>query len=165
MKKLMFMLFCAIAIQGFCFAADPVEGFWLSVDEKSGEVTAGWEIYVENGTLYGKMLSVAGHPADEKATECDDSYKGFPVRGKVSEMPLTGTPFIFGLKMNKSGEWSGGNVIDPNDGKMYKCKITFRKQDGKKYTVDTLEMRGEIGFGIGRSQFWKKGSKEQAASL
>lgn len=55
--------------------------------------------------------------------------------------------------------------IDPNDGKMYKCKITFRAKDGKKYVQDTLEMRGEIGLGIGRSQFWVRTTKEDASAL
>jgi uncharacterized protein (DUF2147 family) len=48
---------------------------------------------------------------------------------------------------------------------MYKCKITFRPTDGKKYKVDTLEMRGEIGLGIGKSQYWTKATKEQASAL
>jgi uncharacterized protein (DUF2147 family) len=165
MKKLLIVLFCAFVVSGICFAADPVEGFWLSIDEKTGKTTAGWEIYQENGVLFGRILSVAGFPADVKASNCDESYKGFPVRGKVNEMTVVGTSWIFGLTLGRNGQWSGGNVIDPNEGKMYKCRITFRKADGKKYAVDTLEMRGEIGLGIGRSQFWTKGTKEQASAL
>ncbi|MDR1837500.1 MAG: DUF2147 domain-containing protein, partial [Treponema sp.] len=57
MKKtaLLIVLFAAAV---FCFA-DPVEGFWLSVDEKTNQVTAGWHIYQEGGRLYGKILSIA----------------------------------------------------------------------------------------------------------
>jgi uncharacterized protein (DUF2147 family) len=63
--------------------------------------------------------------------------------------------------MDKPGQWSGGNVVDPESGSMYKCRITFRPADGKRYKVDTLEMRGEIGLGIGRSQFWRKSTKAE----
>jgi uncharacterized protein (DUF2147 family) len=163
MKKLIFIAFCAL--QGLCFAADPVEGFWVSVDEKTAEITAGWEVYQENGMLYGKILSVKGFPGDAMADACKESYKGFPVSGKVNEMPLAGTPWIWGLTSKKAGEWSGGSIIDPESGSMYKCKMTFRTADGKKYPTDTLEMRGEIGLGIGRSQFWQKSTREQASSL
>ena len=70
-------------------------------------------------------------------------------------MTVVNTPFIFGLKMKEPGVWAGGNIIDPKDGKIYKCKITFHKADGKEFKQDTLEMRGEIGLGIGRSQYWE----------
>ncbi|MDR0411920.1 MAG: DUF2147 domain-containing protein [Treponema sp.] len=164
MRKLLFVL-CMVFLAGTAFAADPVAGFWLSVDEKTHKTTAGWEIYQTNGILFGKMLSVADFPPTSKAILCKSSYEGFPIRGDVREMPLAGTPWIFGLKRDGEGAWSRGSIINPEDGKIYKCKITFRKADGKKYKTDTLEMRGEIGLGIGRSQFWSRCTKEAASSV
>ena len=165
MKKFVFFVIVLVFACGFCFAADPVEGFWISFDDKSGEATAGWEIYTVGSVLYGKILSVAGFPQDVTAYDCKDSYKDFPVPGKVKDMTVVGTPWIFGLKMEKSGVWSGGNVIDPNNGSMYKCKITYRPQDGKKFKTDVPEMRGELALGIGRSQFWQKSTREEASAL
>jgi uncharacterized protein (DUF2147 family) len=162
MKKFM-VLYLTLAA-GLCFA-DPVEGFWISWDEKTNKATAGWEVYQQGGKLYGKILSIAGFPQDERARACKASYQGFPIAGKVNEMRVVGTPWIFSLTMNRSGHWSGGSIIDPNDGKMYKCKMTFRQADGKRYRTDTLEMRGEIGLGIGRSQFWRKSTREEAGAL
>jgi uncharacterized protein (DUF2147 family) len=164
MKKTAFLIAVFVFISGFCFAADPVEGFWISIDEKSGKATAGWEIYVSGNQLYGKILSVADHPQDVKAFKCKDSYRGFPAAGKVSEMTVVGTSWIFGLTQDRSGVWSGGNVIDPDNGNMYGCRITFRPQDGNKYKVDTLEMRGTIGP-IGRSQFWRKATRNEALAV
>jgi uncharacterized protein (DUF2147 family) len=164
MKKVMALLGLFLA-RGICFAADPVEGFWLSIDEKTGKITAGWEIYQNAGKLYGKMLSVAGYDQNLKALPCKESYQGFPLPGAVNQMPVIGTPWIFGLSLDKNGQWSGGNVINVQDGKVYKCKITYRAADGKRFKTDTLEMRGEIGLGIGRSQFWQKTTRQQAASL
>jgi len=153
----------------YCFAQapagpDPVEGFWLSVDEKTGEITAGWHIYIEGGKVFGKLLSTIEHPKTTLAVRCKDSYPGFPVAGKVSQMTLAGTPWIFGLSRDKPGEWSGGHVVNPEDGGMFKCKLTYRKADGKKFKFDVLEMRGELGF-FGRSQFWQRTDEQTANSL
>ena len=163
MKKILMMLVLAAAA-GLCFAADPAEGFWISTDDKTGKDTAGWEIYVQNGKLYGRILSIAGFPQDAKADKCKDSYAGFPTPGKVSQMTVVGTTWIFGLAQDKTpGRWSGGNVIDPDDGKMYGCKVTFHPAGGK-YKTDTLEMRGTIGP-LGRSQFWRSAAQADAAAL
>ncbi|MDR1970481.1 MAG: DUF2147 domain-containing protein [Treponema sp.] len=160
------VIVCGLLLLGRALsAADPVEGYWLSIDDKTGRVTAGWEIYQEGGKLYGKVLSTAEHAPDVRALRCRESYRGFPVSGRVNEMMVVGTPWIFGLTMEKPGHWANGNVIDPSDGNMYKCKITFHAADGDKFKADTLEMRGEIGLGIGRSQYWQKAAREEALSL
>jgi len=159
------------AVTGLFFATpqakaqDLAEGFWLSVDEKTNKTTAGWHIYQEGGKLLGKVLSMADYPRTVLASKCKESYPGFPVAGKVNQMPVVGTPWIFGLTLNKPGEWVNGYVVNPEDGGLYKCKIIFHKADGKKFHSDVLEMRGEIGFGLGRSQFWKKTDQVTASSL
>ena len=163
MKKT--VMLCFVLATAFRLAADPVEGYWLSVDEKTGKVTAGWHIYQEGGLLFGKILSMSDYSRDVLAEKCRDSYQGFPLAGKISRMPVVGTPWIFGLSADKPGEWSGGSVINPEDGRMYRCKIMFHAADGRRYQIDTLEMRGEIGLGIGRSQFWRRSTMEEANSL
>jgi len=165
MKKFILFSIAIIFITGLCFGSDPAEGFWLSVDDKTGQATGGWEIYVIGDKLYGKLLSIKGHPQDTIASRCKESYRDFPVPGKVNEMRVAGTPWLFNLTMERPGVWSRGNVIDPENGNMYRCKITFHEQDGKKFMTDTLEMRGEIGLGIGRSQFWRKSTREEVSSL
>jgi len=163
-KSIIFLL--VFTVCGFCFAADPVEGFWLSVDEKTGKVTGGWHLYEEGGRLYGILLSSAEVARNVPASWCKESYPGFPIPGNIKEMFVVGeVPWIFGLKSDKPGEWHGGNIVNPEDGKMYKCRMVFRAADGKKFHADTLEMRGEIGLGIGRSQFWRKTDRETASSL
>ena len=166
MKKII-LLGCAFLLinTALCFAADPVEGYWISVDHKNGKITGGWQIYEEAGKLYGKMLSVTGYPQDAIAERCKDSYPGFPLPGKVNAMRVLGTPWIFGLSLDRNGQWSGGNVIDPQDGKMYKAKIIHRPRDGNRFKVETLEMRGEIGLGIGHSQYWRRSTEAEAAGL
>jgi uncharacterized protein (DUF2147 family) len=165
LKKAVVLFLALVAVTGIGVAADPVEGYWLSVDEKTGKVTAGWQIYQEGGKLFGKIVSMVDFPADSLAVPCRESYAGFPVAGRVNQMPVIGTPWIFGLSSSRPGEWSGGNIVNPEDGRMYRCRIMYRTADGRRYMNDVLEMRGEIGLGIGRSQFWQKSDRQTASSL
>jgi hypothetical protein len=72
MKKLL-TLCCILAISAAFLPADPVEGCWISMDDKTGEATAGWRIYEEAGLLYGRVLSIAGFPQDSPAALCRES--------------------------------------------------------------------------------------------
>lgn len=165
MKKLLALCVMAVLAVSALSAADKVEGFWKSIDEKTGKVTAAWHIYEKDGKLFGVILTVPTQKDSTIADTCKSSYKDFPVSGDVSKMTVVNTPFIYGLKMKSTGQWEDGNIIDPKDGKLYKCKITFRPADSKKYKSDMLEMRGEIGMGIGRSQLWERTNEDEIESL
>lgn len=170
-----------LVIYGFCFVsgnlfADPAVGYWISVDDRTGQPTAGWRIYQQGDRLLGMIISFVGiglpediRPEDVIAIGNRESYPGFPIPGKTNEMPVIGTPWIFGLSQVREGEWNGGNIIDPESGRMYRCRIIFHPAGSRirrnTVTVDTLEMRGEIGLGIGRSQFWQRSDMATASSL
>ena len=51
MKKTFLLILILSLVSGLAFATDPAEGYWISVDEKTGKQTAGWEIWQENGVL------------------------------------------------------------------------------------------------------------------
>jgi uncharacterized protein (DUF2147 family) len=159
LKKFSVIVALAIAAAAYSFAADPVEGFWKSIDEKTGEATAYWKIYEKSGVLFGEIVKIVGKSDDTIAENAKPSYKNFPVSGQVNKMRTVGTPWIYGLSKKKPGEWAGGSIVDPKKGDLYQCKITFRPADGKKFAKDTLEMRGEIGLGIGRSQYWQRAAE------
>jgi uncharacterized protein (DUF2147 family) len=165
MKRITVSVVLVFACAFTAAAQDPVEGFWLSVDSKSGAVQSGWELYQSGGLLYGKMLSALGVSASDSAAKCKESYKGFPVAGTVNQMPVLGSPWIFGLRRESPGVWLNGNVIDPSNGNIYKCKITYHPADGKKFKDEAMELRGEIGLGIGGSQFWIRATREQIDTL
>ena len=67
MKKIIALFAAVLLIGTMCFAADPAEGFWISVDEKTNQPTAGWQIWEQGGTLSGKILSLADLPQDQIA--------------------------------------------------------------------------------------------------
>ncbi|GMO68551.1 MAG: DUF2147 domain-containing protein [Treponemataceae bacterium] len=161
MKKFWFFVFFALTTAAF--ADDPITGYWTRVD-KAGVLSV-WEVYVENSLLNGRIIYTSNPlvKSDTKAAYCKTAYAGFPLAGKVNELPVLNTPWIWGLKNDKEGVWSGGKIINVEDGKMYQCKITFHAPDGKKFKSETLEMRGEIGMGIGGSDYWRRATKEETA--
>ena len=169
MKKLIAILL-GLTITAVCFAqTDPVVGFWLSVDENTNQVTAGWQIYIENDRLFGRILSLATEPRGTIADQCRESYPGFPLSGKVNQMQVAGPPWIYNLTKRDVGDWGSGRIINPEDGKIYNCRIIFRaagtRAGGRNFAQDTLEMRGEIGLGIGRSQYWQRTTEQRARGL
>ena len=149
---------------GIAFADDPALGFWLSVDQKSGKVESGWEIYQDNGNLLGRLLSGLGVSSDDRAAKCKESYPNFPVAGKVNQLFKLGTPWIFGLSMESPGRWTGGHVIDPSNGSIYRCSIIYHPADGKKFQQEALEIRGQVLFFSG-SQYWRRATLEEASAL
>jgi uncharacterized protein (DUF2147 family) len=164
MKRFIMAAIIMFMIIGAAFADDPAEGFWLSVDHKSGKVESGWEMYQHNGKLLGKLISGVGVSANEIATKCKESYPNFPVAGKVNQLFKLGTPWIFGLSLENPGHWINGNVIDPSNGSIYKCSIIFHPADGKKFKQETLEIRGQLLFFSG-SQYWLRATREEASAL
>lgn len=164
MKKITAIL-AALFIGSIFAFADPAEGYWISYDEKSGQATAGWYIYQKDGKLFGTMTAVHGEPQDQVAYGANKATpKDFPKQGPLNEMVMVGTDWIYNLVNLSEGVWGKGNIVDPGDGSKYTCKITFHAADSKKYDVDTLEMRGSLGP-IGRSQYWKKATEEEARAI
>lgn len=78
---------------------------------------------------------------DVKCDKCSDERKGKPILGMQILRGLQAT--------SDKARWDGGEILDPNKGKIYKSRITLI-EGGKK-----LEMRGYIGAPLlGRTQVW-----------
>ncbi|MDR1326673.1 MAG: DUF2147 domain-containing protein [Treponema sp.] len=165
MKRAIFSFCLIISAVGFCFAVDPVEGYWFSIDDKTSKVVSAWEMYVgSNGVLHGRLLSAVGVTASTLATRCKETYANFPVSGKVNLMPVLSTTWFFGFRMERAGRWVGGSIINPEDGSMYKAELTHHPIDGKRYKAETLEVRGFLLFFSG-AQYWQRCTREEAMSL
>ena len=163
MKKLLAIAGSLLVLGAALFAADPACGLWKSIDDKTGEVTAIWRIYEENGMLFGTIAATTKDPQDVIADKCKESYKGFPRSGAVNKMTTVGTPWIFNMKKESDGNWKNGNIIDPSNGKMYGCVIKYLAagEVNKKYkaTKPTLAMAGTVGP-IQVFQYWVQATEE-----
>ncbi|WP_294819624.1 DUF2147 domain-containing protein [uncultured Flavobacterium sp.] len=138
-KALLTILFVAVA--GIFSASAQVTGKWKTIDDETGEPKSIVEIYEQNGKIYGKVVEIL-NPAKKnaKCTKCKGSEKDKPILGLV---------IIKGLTKDGS-EWTDGDILDPNKGKLYSCTI---EMDGK----DKLEVRGYMGISLlGRSQTWHR---------
>jgi uncharacterized protein (DUF2147 family) len=118
-----------------------VLGKWKTIDDETGKEKAVVEIYEVDGKIYGRIVEIleAEHRF-KKCTSCQGTDKDKPIMGLI---------FIKGL--TKDGEeYSGGKILDPKNGKLYKCYITLEGND-------KLKVRGYIGISLlGRTQYWKR---------
>ena len=121
--------------------ASPV-GLWKTIDDASGKPTALIRITDNQGELQGKIEKLFRSPEEDqnpKCSLCQDARK---------DQPMIGMTILTGLRKH-GDEYSGGEILDPNNGKVYKSKLHLT-DGGKK-----LSVRGYIGVPmLGRSQVW-----------
>ncbi|ACD16055.1 DUF2147 domain-containing protein [Paraburkholderia phytofirmans] len=122
--------------------ADSPVGTWQTIDDHTGQPKALVQISQDgNGALSGKVIKGLGanDQPDRRCTACTDARK---------DQPILGMTIISDLK--KDGDaWDHGQILDPENGKLYKCKM--RLEDGG----NKLVVRGYIGVSLlGRSQTW-----------
>ena len=99
------------------------------------------ETYLVNGKLFGKVTKV--RPGRAPSDVCDKCP------GDLRNQPLVGLIFLRDFHP-EGGDWVGGTVVDPENGKEYKGKIW-------PIGNDQLSLRGYIGFSLlGRTETWKR---------
>ena len=120
-------------------AASPV-GLWKTVDDKTGQARSHVRISDSAGVLTGRIeVILEPDKRDAKCLACSGAKKN---------QPITGMTILEGVRRNRSAtHWDGGNILDPNDGKVYRVRLT-PQSDGR-----TLEVRGYLGP-FYRNQYW-----------
>lgn len=123
-------------------AQTAVTGKWKTIDDETGKETAIIEIFERNGNIFGRIEKIFPGPKDESDPVCELCNKKDPrYNKKVIGMEIL-------QNMKKSGDkYSGGNVLDPKNGKVYTCKLWRQGDD--------LRIRGYWGP-FYRTQTWKK---------
>ena len=137
MKKIIFSMIFMLAPLVAAFAQDVV-GKW-----KLEDGTAIVEVYKSGDAYNGKIVWL------EKPTEADGSPavdNNNPDKALRSRK-LIGLNMLSGLKKN-GGEYTGGSIYDPGNGKTYNCSM--------KVEGDVLKVRGSLdkkGL-LGRTMDW-----------
>ena len=123
--------------------ADPMSpvGTWNTIDDETNKPKSLVRITEQDGVISGAIEKIVD-PAKQDS-KCDACAGDDPRQGK----PVIGMTILTGLKKEGDNVYSGGRILDPNNGKTYNAKVTVI-EGGKK-----LEMRGSILF-IGRTQTW-----------
>ncbi len=117
-------------------------GLWRTIDDKSGKEKSLVRVTESNGQLQLTVEKLFREPGEEPNPLCDKCP------GEKKNKPVIGMQIGSGLK--KDGDvWSGGEILDPQNGKTYRCKV-WLEDNGKK-----LNVRGFIGVSVlGRTQIW-----------
>ena len=121
-------------------AADPVVGRWKTIDSETGKPKSFVEItQAANGTISGRIVDLI-NPSKPNPTcdKCKDDRRN---------KPITGMEIIRGMKPDGANAWSGGTILKPDEGKVYKSKMQLL-DGGKK-----LEVSGCVAF-ICKEQVW-----------
>ena len=117
-------------------------GLWKTIDDETKQEKSLVRISEAGGVYIGRIEKLLD--PTKQGTLCDkcsDERKDKPVLGMV---------IIKGVKpSDDAGRWDGGEILDPNNGKTYKVRLT--PTDGGK----ELEVRGYVGAPLlGRTQTW-----------
>jgi len=144
MRKLLLIL---VGLSGFAapLLANDVSGTWMTIDDETGKPRSYIQISIENGVATGKITKILaikeGENTNPLCTEC---------KGADYNKPVVGLVILRNLKQDDN-EWNGGTIMDPNNGKTYKCKIKAENNG------QVLRVRGYVGISmLGRTQIWKK---------
>lgn len=143
MKHLGTALVCALAAFAAHAQVSPA-GLWKTIDDDSKQEKSLVRIVEAGGVFTGRIEKLLDPTAtaDAKCDKCSDARK---------DQPILGLTIIRNVKHNAddSALWDGGDVLDPNNGKVYKVRL--KPVDGGR----KLEVRGYIGAPLlGRTQTW-----------
>ena len=137
-KTLIIML---LFISGIMHAQSDVIGKWKTIDDNTGEPRSIVEIYKKGNKLFGKIDRILNESHRKNlCTECE---------GEDFNQPIEGMVIIKNLQKD-GDEYEDGTILDPENGKTYRCKIWVDEEN-----PNVLNVRGYIAF-LFRTQEWIK---------
>lgn len=137
-----FLFYVSVAI-----AADSMPnpiGTWRVIGDTSGEAEALIMITERDGLYEGKIIAVFPRPGVDPEARCE------LCPGARRNQPVRGLTILTGLRRD-GNEYTGGEILDPDSGEIYRCKMTLSADNRK------LHVRGFIGIALlGRTQTWER---------
>ncbi|HEU4708729.1 MAG TPA: DUF2147 domain-containing protein [Methylophilaceae bacterium] len=126
--------------------AGELAGLWQQTDEDSGQPSALIRISAgADGTFEGvveRYYPAPGEPESPLCVHCP---------AKLHNSPIVGMKILDGLKRKDEYLFEGGQILDPEEGKTYRCRMRLAP-DGK-----TVKVTGYIGISLlGRSESWTR---------
>ncbi len=142
MKQTLAILFIFFSTLHVATAQDPILGQWKTIDDESGKPRSVVEIYKKGDLYYGKVVELFLEPHEPKDPVCDECDEDDP----RYKQKTRGMEILKGVKKEED-EYVDGEILDPENGKIYNCKLWL--EDGN------LKLRGYIAF-FYRTQTWLK---------
>ena len=123
--------------------ADDIIGVWLT----SGKEPAKIQIYKSDGKFYGKIIWLK-NPIENGKQKVDANN---PDEAKRNN-PIIGLVLLTGFKFDGDEEWNGGDIYDPESGRIYRSYMYLKNKN-------TLKVRGYVGISLfGRTESWTRGN-------
>lgn len=117
-------------------SAQDINGRWVTIDDNTGKRRSVVEIEVKDGKANGRIVEIYDKTkADKTCDACTDDRKGKRIQGME---------IIRGM-VKDGDEWEDGTIMDPDNGKIYDCKLWL--ENGQ------LKVRGYVAFFF-RTQTW-----------
>lgn len=125
--------------------SDTPVGRWQTYDDHTNAPRGMIRIYEKGGKLFGHIERAAEEKNDrDVCSVCTDDRHDQPIDGLV---------IIRNMERSAAQplEWSGGDILDPDTGKLYRFRMRVEDHGAK------LVVRGFLGLSlIGRSQTWMR---------
>lgn len=135
-RVLIFVLICC----SVCGQAQTIVGKWKTIDDETGKPKSIVEIVERNGKFHGKVTRLFRGPNEEQDPVCNEC----PTSDDRYKKKIIGMEILRNL-VKDDDEYSGGTIIDPNNGKIYRCKVWLEGNN--------LKLRGYLGPFF-RTQTW-----------
>jgi uncharacterized protein (DUF2147 family) len=121
-----------------------INGTWETIDDRTGLKKALVVLKEKQGILEGRIKKV--YWRGQKQQRC------VHCQGDLKNQPIEGMRILWGLQKASANHWTGGYILDPHNGRVYRVNI---KKQGEK-----LFVRAYFGVSlIGRTQEWHSYSK------
>ena len=132
-----------IAVSAAALAQPPTPaGLWRTYSDRTGEADGLVRVVEVDGEFEGTVQAVFSPPAPSPDPLCEECS------GERRNAPIVGMKILRRLRWDGE-QYSGGEILDPDDGKVYRCSM--RLVDGGR----KLEVRGFVGIPLfGRTQTW-----------
>ncbi len=142
-KTLLTFLLSTFSLSVFAATDSPV-GYWKTLDDVTGKPKSIVQVFRnQDQLLMAKVVKVFpnNHANQKVCVACT---------GDQHNQPIVGMIIISGLK-SSDNQWGSGQILDPENGKKYKCTARLM-ENGKK-----LNVHGYLGLPLfGRSQTWER---------
>ncbi len=135
--RILFITFLFMAISAN--AQQEIVGMWKTIDDTTGKARSIVEIYKKGNKLYGKISEIINE--EDRGNLCEEC------KGDNYKKPIEGMVIIKDLEKD-GDEYEDGTILDPENGKVYRCKIWIDEDN-----PEVLNVRGYIAF-LYRTQQW-----------
>lgn len=134
------LLFALILISTAASAQLSVIGKWKTIDDNTGKERSVVEIFEKGSKVQGKIIKLyreKGEDPDPVCDECDEEDDRY--KKKIIGMEIIRDMLKVGAELAE------GTIMDPDNGKVYRCKIWVEGNE--------LKVRGYLGP-FYRTQTW-----------